>query len=76
MSIIRVLLRGRVSTVQGMEGKVMMEEKVQREGFEDSKSLALETEEEATDKELRWLLGDRKGKETDYSLKGSRRNAA
>ena len=45
MSIIRVLLRGRVSTVQGMEGEVMMEEKVQREGFEDSKSLALETEE-------------------------------
>ena len=76
MSIIRVLLRGRVSTVQGMEGKVMMEEKVQREGFEDSKSLALETEEEATDKELRWLLGDREGKETDYSLKGSRKNAA
>ena len=76
MSIIRVLLRVRVSTVQGMEGEVMMEDKVQREGFEDSKSLALETEEEATDKERRWLLGDRKGQETDYSLKGSRRNAA
>lgn len=37
--------------------------------------MALETEEEATDKEHRWLLGERKGKETDYSLKGSRRNA-
>ena len=54
----------------------MMEEKVQREGLEDSKPLALETEEEATDKEGRWLLGAGKGKETDYSLRGSKRNAA
>lgn len=76
MSIIRVLLRRGISTVQDTEGEVMMEEKVQREGLEDSKPLALETEEEATDKEGRWLLGAGKGKETDYSLKGSRRNAA